>query len=50
MPLVECTFESGRLLVAEWHSFSMRELLGRTLAQVVTTMMTEPVTRSLPES
>jgi len=50
MRLSECAFESNHLRVAEWHSFSTLELQGRTLAQVVTTMLTEPVTRSLPNS
>ena len=50
MRLSECAFESSRLRVAEWHSFSTLELQNRTLAQVVTILMTKPVTKSLPES
>ena len=43
-----CSFETDRLSVVEWHSragFSQSE---QDLARVVTAIMTEPVTRSLP--
>ena len=50
MLLRNCTFETGRLLVREWHSLSSGDWQQQDLAQVVATLLTEPVTRSLPSS
>jgi len=44
-----CAFETERLLAREWHSLSPAEWNERDLADVVAQMLTEPVTRSLPE-
>ena len=43
-----CRFETERLRVREWHSFSTDEGQQQDLAQLVAAMLTEPVTRSLP--
>lgn len=45
-----CAFETERLLVKEWHALSSRDWQQQDLASVVATMLTEPVTRSLPAS
>lgn len=45
-----CAFETDRLLVREWHSASPEEWPEQNLAALVTRVMTEPVTRSLPSS
>ncbi len=42
-----CAFETDRLLVAEWHSLSRDD---EELARVVATLLTDPVTQSLPIS
>ena len=43
-----CYFETERLLVKEWHSFSPCDWQQQELAHVVASMLTEPVTRALP--
>ncbi len=43
-----CSFTTDRLVVAEWHSLSPPDRQHGSLAQVVATMLTEPVTRTLP--
>ncbi len=45
-----CRFETERLLVKEWHTLSPGEWQQQELSQVVATLLTEPVTRSLPPS
>ena len=50
MVLRTCQFETERLLVKEWHSLLTSDWQQKKLAQVVVDMLTEPVTRSLPES
>ena len=45
-----CAFETERLLVQEWHALSSRDGQQQDLVYVVATMLTEPVTRSLPAS
>ncbi|WP_089938303.1 GNAT family N-acetyltransferase [Candidatus Entotheonella palauensis] len=45
-----CAFETERLLVNEWHAISSRDWPQQDLAYAVATMLTEPVTRSLPVS
>ena len=44
-----CRFVTERLLVAEWHSLADDEWAKRDLDVVLTEMLTEPVTESLPE-
>ena len=46
--LRNCTFETGRLLVKDWHTVSSSDWRSRELADVVLAMLTERVTRSLP--
>ena len=48
MVLETCAFETARLLVNEWHSLSASDWRQQDLAYVVSAMLTEPVTRSLP--
>lgn len=48
MLLKNCTFESERLLVKEWHSPSRNEWRPQDLPLFVAAMLTEPVTRWLP--
>ena len=48
--LRNCTFETARLLVKEWHSLSSGDWEQQELEQVVAALLTEPVTRSLPAS
>jgi len=48
MILNKCAFETTRLLVKEWHSLSTSDWRQQDLANVVSDMLTEPVTRSLP--
>ncbi len=43
-----CEFETSRLRVGEWHSVPLRP--GRDLAVVVTEMLTDGTTRSLPSA
>jgi RimJ/RimL family protein N-acetyltransferase len=43
-----CSFSTDRLIVGEWHSLSTPDGRPDDLAQVVTAMLTEPVTRTLP--
>ena len=43
-----CSFSTDRLTVGEWHSLSTPDREQNGLAQVVATMLTEPVTRMLP--
>jgi len=50
MVLRACTFETDRLLVKEWYSLSPSDWQQEDLAEVVATILTEPVTRSLPPS
>lgn len=45
-----CEFETGRLQVSEWHSASWPERSEDDLALIVAAILTEPVTRSLPET
>jgi RimJ/RimL family protein N-acetyltransferase len=45
-----CSFTTQRLLVREWHSLNPGEWVEQDLAEVVATMLTEPVTESLPEA
>ena len=47
MLLKNCTFESERLLVKEWHSPSRNERRPQDLPILVASMLTEPVTRWL---
>lgn len=44
-----CSFTTERLLAREWRSLSDEEWLVRDLADVVQSLLTEGVTRSLPE-
>lgn len=46
--LETCTFETERLLVKEWHSLSSNDWDGSELAPLVTQLLTEGVTRTLP--
>lgn len=48
MLLRNCTFETQRLLVKEWHSLSSSDWQQQELPKVVAALLTEPVTRSLP--
>ncbi len=50
MVLRDCAFETERLIVKEWHSLSPDDWQREDLAKVVASMLTEPVTRSLPLS
>jgi len=50
MVLRDCTFETQRLLVKEWHSLSPSDWQQEDIAEVVASILTEPVTRSLPSS
>ena len=43
-----CAFETDRLLVKEWHSLACSEWHPQDLDALVASMLTEPVTRSLP--
>ena len=43
-----CSFNTDRLTVFEWHSRADLSRSEQDLARVVTAIMTEPVTRSLP--
>ena len=43
-----CRFVTERLLVEEWHSLSGDDREDGSLARVVASILTEPVTRSLP--
>ena len=43
-----CSFETDRLDVSEWHLISSNETWQENLAQVLATMLTEPVMRHLP--
>lgn len=43
-----CSFETDRLVVNEWHAWAKVDRSGTTLSQMVASIMTEPVTRSLP--
>ena len=43
-----CSFETDRLDVAEWHLISSNETWQENFAQVLATMLTEPVMRHLP--
>lgn len=44
-----CSYETERLLVGPWHSPASAEWPEVDLASVVSTMLTEPVTRHLPD-
>jgi ribosomal-protein-alanine N-acetyltransferase len=44
----ECRFETARLRVREWHSQGADQGAAGDLATVVTSLLTPPVTRSLP--
>jgi RimJ/RimL family protein N-acetyltransferase len=50
MNLNDCEFETERLFVKEWHSLSPSDWKQEEIAEVVSAMLTEPVTRSLPSS
>jgi RimJ/RimL family protein N-acetyltransferase len=43
-----CAFETDRLLVREWHSITRDHWQEQDLADLVVSLMTEPVTRPLP--
>ena len=43
-------FETGRLLVKEWHSLSPSDWQEQELASVIVAILTEPVTHALPAS
>ncbi len=43
-----CSFATDRLIVGEWHSLPFSDQRQASLDQVVATMLTEPVTRTLP--
>ena len=45
-----CKFETERLLVNEWHSTNSSDWRHRELGGLVAAMLTEPVTRTLPDS
>ena len=49
MVLKTCAFETKRLLVKEWHSLLPGDYQRHQLSDVVVEILTEPVTRSLPE-
>ena len=44
-----CTFETERLFVKDWRSVAPTEWQERDLAAVVAALLTEPVTRALPQ-
>jgi ribosomal-protein-alanine N-acetyltransferase len=44
-----CAFETDRLSVREWHAVGCEDRSGRDLANLLVSLMTEPVTRALPE-
>ncbi len=44
-----CVYSTDRLLVREWHSLTEAQWQAQDLADVVTDMLTPPVTASLPE-
>ena len=48
--LRDCTFETERLQVKDWHSISSSDLQQQDLTGVVAAILTEPVSRSLPAS
>lgn len=48
MVMKDREFGTNRLLVKEWRSFSSRDWRDQDLAQVVSEMLTENMTRSLP--
>lgn len=48
MDLSNCNFRTARLLLREWHSLDPDEWDGRDLSEAVISILTEPVTRSLP--
>lgn len=48
--ITECSFETDRLLVKEWHSLTPGDWQRRDLGAVVAGMLTEQVTRALPET
>lgn len=43
-----CSYETTRLLVKDWHSFTAGDWVERDLSDVVVNMLTERVTRQLP--
>lgn len=45
-----CEFETDRLLVGEWHTPRLAPSSLQNLADIVAGILTEPVTRSLPET
>ena len=50
MVVETCSFETDRLLVGEWHSFEAPAGPVGSLARFVAEVMTEPVTKSLPDA
>ena len=50
MPLRDCSFETERLLVREWHSLPPGDWRPKELEQVVAGLLTDAVTCSLPPS
>ncbi len=50
MSLSNCNFITPRLVVKEWHSLAADDWTPLELSEVVVSMLTEPVTRSLPPS
>ncbi len=48
MDLSNCNIRTPRLLLKEWHSFGSTERAKSDLTGVVISILTEPVTRSLP--
>lgn len=50
MVLRAYTFETERLLAKEWHSLSNSDWQQESLAHVIAAMLTEPVTRPLPQT
>ena len=50
MPVVDCAFETDRLLADEWHSMPPQSWQRQDLDRVVSQMLTGSVTQPLPES
>ena len=50
LDLGNCSFDTARLMVKEWHSLSPCDWRPQELGDVVASLLTEPVTRSLPTS
>ena len=50
MPVLDCAFETDRLLADEWHSMPPQSWQQQDLDRDVAHMLTEPVTQPLSES